>query len=87
MGEMIYSESDDRTINNAVRHQYRVLTDEEKAAMVHIKDAGLSRCSRLSRLDTGIEASIAKTKMPRGVAVNTDGRVKGLNTQFKDKPS
>jgi hypothetical protein len=34
------SESDDRTVNNAMRHQYRVLSDAEKAAMVRIKDLG-----------------------------------------------
>ena len=37
---MIDSESDDRTANNAVRHKYRVLTDEEKGQMLAIKDAG-----------------------------------------------
>lgn len=37
---MISSASDDRTANNAVRHQYRVLSDAEKASMVAIKDAG-----------------------------------------------
>lgn len=36
--EYVPSESDDRTINNTFRHQYRVLTDAEKAAMVAIKD-------------------------------------------------
>ena len=30
----------DRTANNAVRHQYRVLGKAEKALMVQIKDAG-----------------------------------------------
>ena len=34
------STSDDRTANNAVRHQYRVLTDDEKAHMQAIKDRG-----------------------------------------------
>ena len=34
------SASDDRTANNAVRHQYRVLSDEEKAQMVKVKDLG-----------------------------------------------
>lgn len=34
------SASNDRTANNAVRHQYRVLSDAEKAQMVAIKDKG-----------------------------------------------
>ena len=36
----IDSKSDDRTANNAVRHQYRVLSEAEKAQMVRVKDAG-----------------------------------------------
>jgi hypothetical protein len=39
-GESVDSGSDDRTANNAVRHQYRVLSDAEKAQMVAIKDKG-----------------------------------------------
>lgn len=34
------STSDVRTVNNAVRHTYRVLTDVEKARMLAIKDKG-----------------------------------------------
>jgi len=34
------STSDDRTANNATRHQYRVLTDSEKIQMQEIKDRG-----------------------------------------------
>lgn len=30
----------DRTANDAVRHQYRVLSDTEKALMMRVKDAG-----------------------------------------------
>lgn len=36
----IDSGSDDRTVNNAVRHQYRVLSDAEKSQMQEIKDMG-----------------------------------------------
>jgi len=38
--ETVASQSDDRTRNNAVRHQYRVLSDEEKAQMLAVKDKG-----------------------------------------------
>lgn len=34
------SASDDRTVNNAARHQYRVLSDAEKARMTAVKDQG-----------------------------------------------
>lgn len=34
------STSDDRTKNNTVRHQYRVLSDVEKEQMLAIKDKG-----------------------------------------------
>jgi hypothetical protein len=40
MDARVDSASDDRTANNAVRHQYRVLGDAEKALMVQVKDAG-----------------------------------------------
>ncbi|MDE0921495.1 DUF7681 family protein [Aurantimonas coralicida] len=39
-GAAVASEGDQRTANNAVRHHYRVLSDEEKARMVRIKDLG-----------------------------------------------
>lgn len=40
MTKQVDSASDDRTANNAVRHQYRVLSDAEKALMVRVKDVG-----------------------------------------------
>lgn len=40
MNKPIDSTSDDRTANNAVRHQYRVLSDDEKVQMQAIKDMG-----------------------------------------------
>jgi hypothetical protein len=62
------SESDKRTVNNDVRHQYRVLNDAEKAAMVRIKDAGLSFLDLInSTVPQGREASLAKTKIEEAV--------------------
>lgn len=40
MNDYIDSTSDARTVNNAVRHQYRVLSDVEKAQMQELKDLG-----------------------------------------------
>ena len=39
--ETVPSESDDRTVNNLMRHRYRVLTETEKAQMLELKDRGL----------------------------------------------
>lgn len=38
---MIDSTSDARTVNNVMRHQYRVLSTQEKLLMQAIKDKGL----------------------------------------------
>lgn len=46
------SASDDRTANNAVRHQYRVLSDAEKAQMVAIKDKGAEFLALIDGLRT-----------------------------------
>ena len=39
--ETVDSASDQRTVNNVMRHAYRVLSDEEKAQMQALKDKGL----------------------------------------------
>jgi hypothetical protein len=62
------SESDARTVNNDVRHQYRVLTPAEKDTMVLIKDLGLGFITTIeSAVPRGREASIAKTKIEEAV--------------------
>lgn len=76
---MVYvgSETDDRTVNNTVRHEYRVLTDAEKAGMVHIKDMGLGLIRAIeANVPEGREASLAKTRIEEGVM----WAVKGLTT-------
>lgn len=52
MTDFVKSASDDRTANNAVRHQYRVLSDAEKAAMVAIKDKGAEFLALIESLRT-----------------------------------
>ena len=44
------STADTRVVNNAVRHQYRVLTDTEKAIMLSIKDKGQQFIDALTTL-------------------------------------
>lgn len=40
MTDHVDSSSDDRTVNNSVRHQYRTLSEAEKQQMQRIKDLG-----------------------------------------------
>ncbi len=59
---MVDSASDERTVNNVMRHEYRVLTDEEKHLMKAIKDKGLEFHELLDAMPPGREVSLAKTK-------------------------
>lgn len=67
----VAAEGDDRTANNAVRHQYRVLSDNEKADMVAIKDVGADFLRHIETLETrrgpSRELSLAKTKVEEAV--------------------
>jgi hypothetical protein len=61
------SHSDGRVVNNAMRHQYRVLDDGEKAAMVAFKDLGLEFFRLCDGLGASRELSLAKTKIEEAV--------------------
>ena len=61
------STSDARTVNNVMRHAYRVLTDDEKATMQKIKDDGLAFHDMLSGIGASRELSVAKTKIEEAV--------------------
>ena len=66
--DRVQSESDERTVNNDVRHQYRVLSSIEKEVMVKIKDDALALIDLISTMTPkGREASIAKTKIEEAV--------------------
>jgi hypothetical protein len=65
--EFVDSASDERTANNAVRHQYRVLSEQEKADMVEVKDAGLAFLKTLDRFPNSREVSLARTKIEEAV--------------------
>lgn len=67
MNEMINSASDQRTVNNTLRHQYRVLSDEEKARMAAIKDKGQELLDLIAESGGSRELSIAKTKTEEAV--------------------
>jgi hypothetical protein len=67
MSTTVDSASDARTVNNTMRHGYRVLSDEEKAAMSEIKDMGLAFHDRIAALGNSREVSLAKTKVEEAV--------------------
>ena len=61
------STSDARTVNNTMRHQYRVLSDAEKANMAKIKDMGLEFHELISGIGKSREISLALTKIEEAV--------------------
>jgi hypothetical protein len=74
---MIDSTSDDRTVNNTMRHEYRVLTEAEKINMVRIKDYGLAFLGVIDHaVPRGREHALAKTKVEEAVM----WAVKGLTS-------
>jgi hypothetical protein len=66
--QYVASESDERTVNNTMRHQYRILSDAEKRAMVQLKDMGKSFLAQIDEcVPQGRENSLAKTKIEEAV--------------------
>lgn len=66
----VSSAGDARVTNNspnAMRHNYRVLSDDEKAKMVSVKDKGQELLDLINSLGAGREYSIAKTKIEEAV--------------------
>lgn len=61
------SASDDRTANNVVRHQYRVLNDDEKRQMVELKDLGAAFISKCNEIGKSRELSLAVTNAEQAV--------------------
>jgi hypothetical protein len=61
------STSDARTINNVMRHGYRVLSDDEKEQMQALKDKGLEIWTLINSMGDSRELSIAKTKAEEAV--------------------
>jgi hypothetical protein len=77
----VLAESDERTVNNTMRHQYRVLSEAEKHLMVCIKDEGLAFFNLIAAsVPAGREASLAKTKIEEAVM----WAVKGLTKEPTD---
>ena len=67
MVDTVQSTSDARTVNNVMRHAYRVLSDQEKQQMQGIKDAGLQFHDFVEGIGQSRELSLAKTKIEEAV--------------------
>jgi len=76
MPETVDSTSDGRTVNNLMRHKYRVLSDVEKQQMQELKDAGLSFAQLLHIIggteptgerQSSRELALAQTKIEEAV--------------------
>lgn len=67
MSENVISTSDDRIVNNVMRHAYRVLNDGEKSEMQKVKDDGLAFHQFIDGIGQSREISIAKTKIEEAV--------------------
>jgi hypothetical protein len=65
--ELVNSTGDERIANNVMRHEYRVLSDEEKLAMQKVKDDGRALWDYLHSLGPSRELSVAKTKIEEAV--------------------
>ena len=61
------STSDNRTINNVMRHEYKVLSEDEKDQMSKVKDMGLDFYKYLTSVGDSRELSLAKTKIEEAV--------------------
>ena len=61
------STSDARTVNNVMRHEYRVLSEEEKRVMQALKDKGLELYELIASIGKSRELSLALTKTEEAV--------------------
>lgn len=64
---MVSSTSDERTVNNVMRHEYRVLTNVEKQQMQAIKDKGLELFELIQSIGASRELSLALTNTEQAV--------------------
>lgn len=67
MSDFVDSKSDERVVNNVMRHTYRVLSEDEKNIMQTIKDKGLELHDLIEGIGQSRELSLAKTKTEEAV--------------------
>ncbi len=65
--QTVDSTSDNRTVNNTLRQEYRVLSDKEKEPMARIKSCGQELLDIIAECGARRELSIAKTKTEEAV--------------------
>lgn len=70
------STSDERTVNNVVSHEYRVLSEDEKRQMKAVKDAALDFINLVETLEPSRERSLAVTKIEEACMWAVKGIVK-----------
>lgn len=64
---MIDSTNDARVGNSPMRHQYRLLSDEEKAQMADLKTKGEELLALIEACGASRELSLARTKTEEAV--------------------
>lgn len=67
MTQTVDSTADARTTNNVLRHEYRILSDAEKATMKALKDKGAEFLALIEEAGQSRELSLAKTKVEEAV--------------------
>lgn len=67
MTDHVDSAGDNRTVNNVVRHTYRVLSDDEKAQMIALKDLGAAFIAKCNEVGKSRELSLAVTNAEQAV--------------------
>jgi len=67
MSDFVDSTSDQRVVNNVMRHEYRILSDAEKATMQAVKDKGLELHNLIESIGQSRELSIAQAKTEEAV--------------------
>lgn len=67
IGSMVDSTSDARTVNNVMRHEYKILSDYRKEQMKKVKDLGLEFHEYLTAIGDDREIWNAKEKIEEAV--------------------
>ena len=67
MTKTVDSASDGRVANNVLRHEYRVLSEQEKAQMKAVKGKGGEFLALIESLGGSREAALARTKTEKAV--------------------
>lgn len=67
MNQRIESTSDERVANNVMRHEYRILSEEEKAQVKGFKDLGEEFVRNCRQIGASRDLSLAITHMEDAV--------------------